>query len=167
MGSRQVCVCTTTPPPPNNRQEAHSQQWIQGLAGLTNSRKEVDIFNMPNKLSREVFSYFEYVDPCTPGSPKLHVPIEPLVGLMRHPFTPKPCLPSHVGPKMIMPENRTYLLVQPLVCWGAHVFLYAHSTLYTLYLTHAQSAMTHKEMYPGRAWLFDLGAKRYNTSLSM
>ncbi len=39
--------------------------------------------------------------------------MEPLVGLMRHPFTPDPCVPQ--GKKMGNPESRDYLLVNAVV----------------------------------------------------
>lgn len=42
-----------------------------------------------SKFNTSIFSYFEYSNSC--GDGPLRVPIEPLVGLMRHPFVTEDC----------------------------------------------------------------------------
>ena len=67
-------------------------------------------------LKPAIWSFIEYKNPCLPSSDPhsvLRVPIEPLVGLMRHPYTPTPCVPS--GKEMANPESRDYLLVNAMV----------------------------------------------------
>lgn len=41
------------------------------------------------KFNTSIFSYYEYSSSC--GDRPLRVPIEPLVGLMRHPFVVQAC----------------------------------------------------------------------------
>lgn len=98
-----------------NRQQVNSQQWLDDVAALHNDYQELDTWGFQH-LKPSIWSFIEYVNPCLPSSdPKrvLRVPIEPLVGLMRHPFTPTPCVPP--GKEMANPESRDYLLVNAMV----------------------------------------------------
>ncbi len=93
----------------------------------------------------EIWSHFLCLDTCT--GKDVRVPIEPLVGLMRHPTVQPDCaLPdnaalvhathdspvAHLDPTGTM-ENKGYMVIQPY------------------------SAETMRRLYPGRKYLFDLG----------
>jgi hypothetical protein len=53
------------------------------------------------KRESPVFSHFRYMRPC--NAEALWVPIEPLVGLLRHPFAVPRCLPK--VPSMFHPSR--------------------------------------------------------------
>lgn len=93
-----------------------SRQWLEDIKALTNKRKEVNMFDMQARLDPNVWSAFEYINPCvdeTHANRLLHVPIEPLVGLLRNPFSMSPCVPE--GAKGAPVLDRKYLLVNAMV----------------------------------------------------
>ena len=58
-----------------------------------------DIASFLDHMSPEIFSFFEYSSSC--GGEALRVPMEPLVGLMRHPRVVEACAALPGQPTMI------------------------------------------------------------------
>lgn len=170
----------------SHRQSVNSQQWLDDVAALHNDFQELDTWGFQH-LKPSIWSFVEYVNPCLPSSDPsrvLRVPIEPLVGLMRHPYTPTPCVPP--GKEMANPESRDYLLVNAMVrrCFYLFVVIivYFHHCHCSCYFCcsiivivvwvasqwswlYPQPPRVLQHLYPGRAWLFDLGTQTYKTSI--
>lgn len=139
------------------RQADRSEVWINNLTALEDKQHLLDFWKLQH-LSPAVWSFFEYINPCVPESDpnhKLRVPIEPIVGLMRHPYTPSQCVPP--GKPLVSVESRDYLLIHAMVC----ALMCSTSLQQT---TTLQPPGMYKHLYPGRAWFFDLGARSYKSS---
>lgn len=83
----------------------HSRTWMNAT-WLTHSPARLTSLSAFNL---EVVSYFEYQDTCN-GSHSTFVPIEPLVGLLRHPSAHPAC---NVDEQSIDIEDRSHLLARP------------------------------------------------------
>eukprot|EP00891_Asterochloris_glomerata_P001200 jgi/Astpho2/1200/fgenesh1_pg.00022_%23_10_t len=91
---------------------------------------------LPNN---SLWSYFEYANACHEGQ-HLFIPIEPLVGLLRHPFGHPDCFIEDYSDLHI--ENRSYVLPMPL------------------------SSQLSSRIYPGKRYLIEAGCSNvYNGSL--
>jgi hypothetical protein len=94
----------------------------------------------PDASNATVFSYFEKT--CVSESGKRTIikePIEPLVGHLRHPHTPKPCTPP--GQPAIDVQSRAYITL----------------------LDNSEDRLF--DLYPGRKILIDAGTSTYDSSL--
>lgn len=94
----------------------------------------------PNAANSSVFSHFDKT--CVSDTGKRTIikePIEPLVGHMRHPHTPKPCTPP--GQPAMDVQSRAYITL----------------------LDNTDDRLF--DLYPGRKILIDAGTGTYDTSL--
>ena len=98
-----------------HRHANRSEVWIDNLTDLEDTQYILDYRQLAS-LSPDVWSFFEYINPCVPESDanyRLRVPIEPIVGLMRHPYTPSPCVPP--GKATAGVGSLDYMLVHAMV----------------------------------------------------
>ena len=86
--ARQDSICATM-----KQELARSEAWI-AAANESYFVNDAGVWARQQEGS-EVFSFFEYRQQC--GRRVLKLPIEPLVGLMRHPFATSCAPPGHVA----------------------------------------------------------------------
>ena len=86
--ARQDSVCATM-----QSEIALSEIWLRGTAdNLASNADDVAALPSTTESGSRVFSHFEYSSSC--GGEPLRVPIEPLVGLFRHPLVVEGCNPE-------------------------------------------------------------------------
>ena len=85
--ARQDSICSTM-----NSELALSDSWMAVAAESFNREiSSVAELQITSDAPQRIFSFFEYSSSCV--GPPLRIPMEPLVGLFRHPFVIRGCNP--------------------------------------------------------------------------
>lgn len=141
--SRHESICSTM-----HSEISLSETWMTITNESFNVTDVATTLQATSGAGSKVFSHFEYSNSC--GGEPLRVPIEPLVGLLRHPLVMRGCNPEghslmaevrHDEPNRpdYHIQNKGYMLINPI------------------------ERATWAQMYPGRAILLDIGTGRYRS----
>lgn len=142
----QDIICRTMLQPEH---ASRSKQWIDDVARFfPENVHDPPHYESLRGMKDDVWSTFVYEDICARMTnhsvPKeVEVLIEPLAGIMRHPFSNESrlsCLPPGVKGADGL-EDKSYLMI------------------------NAMEAPAFQHMYPGRRYLFDMGTSMFTTSL--
>ncbi|KAL3156437.1 hypothetical protein ABBQ38_000746 [Trebouxia sp. C0009 RCD-2024] len=101
-GETELAICDLV-----NKERFNSELWVHGVL-------HPDQLSFPPSIQREdivdsVWSLYKYHDTCAPKAKVVYVPIEPAVGLLRHPFA-APCNTSN---EALDVQDRDYLYLAP------------------------------------------------------
>ena len=143
---------------------ARSAGWLEAVAACASASS-----NCPPPHTEPLLSHFEYTCATSEGgNATWREPIEPLVGLLRHPYAVAACTPPGVAGVDI--ENKDYMLLGHIGGFGgaglAGSGLVANVNPDPASHRLLRRSASRRSRHAGRAYLLDAGANAFNTSLA-